>query len=405
MRIDIELSVDPNQLGTLSMIDDRASEILGPFPLVGYLQLSSSSSPGLQRTSDGIAPGIYRITNVYPMAGASKADIDEFGRFGLIAMRPTFLLDNDNSEAVETANVYIHGGHLGEGGRLRASNGSLRLKNEHIHDLVQHLYRSEDIEVCIRERSAVKPAPQDAPLENRTPPDSLWKLVRSLPVAWVAMPGLFTAASTAQNCSEYDSGSSFSAIDFDVLLTQNGGDALTGYVPSSTSGVTIAGGLDLGTVTAQQLVNMGFQSGVVDELQPYLATGATNPRVGASAKAALNENPITLHPNRASQIDTVYYTWAANTIASLYNARVVELKAIVGTTFASLPMRYQTAMAGMYITNAGFEKSKAFLYLASGQWSKSLDALRNYGHDNESINRLARFYASYLSNSRTPDRV
>jgi hypothetical protein len=124
--------------------------------------------------------------------------------------------------------------------------------------------------------------------------------------------------------------------------------------------------------------------------------------VGAAATAVLNANPLSISSGLAQMIDNIYYAWNANSIASLYNQLVAKYNVIPGLTFAMLPLRYQTAMTAMNLTNTSFGMSPAFLLLAQGQWRNATDALRSYGSSSAAINKLAHMYADYLGNSPDP---
>ena len=186
-----------------------------------------------------------------------------------------------------------------------------------------------------------------------------------------------------------------------MINLQVGGDALEGYVPNSSSGVTIAGGLDLGIYTTSQLTSMGFSSTQVAAWTPYCATSCGSV-VGSAALAILSVNPLVVMPEEAAGIDLTYYTASANAIGSLYNSLVTQYNVIPGHTFSQLPMQYQTTMTAMDLTNTSFGTSAACTYLAKGEWSAAITALENYGSSNASVNKLAALYAAYMAKAPQP---
>jgi len=397
MELRIERSVRPKRLGAICVLDETAQIVLGPFSVAGRLRDESSRELG----SDGILPGDYKVQGIFPMAGASLSDIREFGRHGLIALAPA--AHAGSGAPGSESPIYIHGGARGPDGLIRSSSDSMRLDDRHLHQLVKLLANSEDVKVrvkrCITDTEVASAPASTADSGAR----SIGKVLAALPLAFAAIPGLFPATSEAQTqqCTVYDTGTNFSAVDFSMINLQVGGDALEGYVPNSSSGVTIAGGLDLGIYTSAQLTSMGFNSAQVTAWTPYLATSCGSV-VGSAAAAILNANPLVVTPDSAASIDIVYYSASANSMGSLYNQLVTQYNIIPGHTFAELPLQYQTAMTAMDLTNTSFGTSLACQLLAKGEWTSAITALKDYGSSSAAVNKLAALYAAYMAKAPEP---
>ncbi|HTS38120.1 MAG TPA: pesticin C-terminus-like muramidase [Candidatus Solibacter sp.] len=408
IKIEIQLSSHANQAGTITVLDETGRGVLDPLPIAGRLRvrqpnlLPDSPLAGQISESDAIRPGEYEVQQIRPMAGASFDDIQEFGRFGLIVLAPLDLTSTeDGRDAVGANAVFIHGGTIANQDGSSATSDSLHMSDCDLHRLVTLLEPYPHVKVNVRQylpdiAPASVPGPVGTPVLAR-----LRGLVSALPLAFAAMPGLLPETAAAQQCSQYDSGTNFSAVDFSMINLQVGGDALEGYVPNSSSGVTIAGGLDLGIYTSSQLTNMGFSSTQVAAWTPYCATSCGSV-VGAAAMAILGVNPLVISPAEAAGIDLTYYTSSANGIGSLYNSLVTQYNVIPGHTFSQLPMQYQTAMTAMDLTNTSFGTSAACVYLAKGEWSAAITALENYGSSNASVNKLAALYAAYMAKAPQP---
>jgi hypothetical protein len=277
------------------------------------------------------------------------------------------------------------------------------LKNRHIHDLVSFLSYTKEVTVSLTRILSDSESGHVAMSQASALGTYLKKVASALPLALTAFPGLFPVGATAQTGSScYDSGTNFSDVDYDYIQQLFGENAIDGYVPNSLSGVTIAGGLDLGIYTSSQLESMGFSASEVSGWAHYVAPNANSHLIGSAASAVLTKYPLTITPASAVTITDTYYKWAANTIGSLYNTAVASIGKIKGTKFSSLPLHYQTAMTAMYITNTSFQTSAAFNDFASGLWTNGITALRSYGSNNASVNKLATQYADYLAKSPLP---
>lgn len=407
IEIAIELGPYATRMGTLSVFDETGRTVLGPVPVAGRLSYLDSVAARASLDEQEAVPagkqlGKCLVHEVHPMAGASFSDIREFGRYGMIALVPD--MDEASSNTLrDGVAVYIHGGARGETGDLRPTIDSIRLDDRHLRELVKLLAKDSNVRVRIQQHARDSEDSGASNLVAGSTGRSLSRMLSALPLAFAAMPGLFPAAAEAQTqqCTQYDTGTNFSSVDFSMINLQGGGDALEGYVPGSTSGVTIAGGLDLGIYTSSQLTTMGFDPTQVSEWAPYLATSCGS-LVGSAAQAVLTTNPLSVTSSYAQIIDGIYYSSSANGIASLYNQLVTQYGIITGHTFSELPLQYQTAMTAMDLTNTSFGTSQAFTQLAEGQWTNAIDSLRNYGSSNAAVNKLAHVYADYMARAAQP---
>jgi len=404
-EIEIQLSCYPSQNGTLSVLDERRQTILGPFPVAGKLCAVECAFKETEQELDtgGIPSGAYVVQDIHAMAGASLGDIKEFGRYGIIALA-RWVGGEHGAIGGSAEPIYMHGGVQDADGGIRITSDSIRMQDRHIHQLVALLECKKDVTIHIQHLAEQRELAisSSSNLASARCLGRLRKVLTALPLAFAGIPGLFAASAAAQEeCTAYDTGTGFSQVDFSGILIQNGGDALAGYVPGPTSGVTIAGGLDLGSYTSSEMLAMGFPSTQVAEWAPYLASSCGS-LVGSAATAVVNTNPLSISSGQAQMIDNIYYSWGANTIASLYNQLVIQFNVIPGITFAMLPLRYQTAMTAMNLTNTSFGMSQAFMLLAKGQWKAATAALRDYGSSSAAINKLAQIYADYLGNSPEP---
>ena len=262
VEIQIELSCYPGRNGALSVLDEGCQTILGPFPVAGKLCAVVCDCKNTEQDLDtgGVPSGAYVVQDIHTMAGASLSDIREFGRYGIITLAP-WVGEEPGAIGGSAELIYLHGGAQDADGGIRITSDSMRLQDRHIHELVAFVEYKKDVTVHIRHLTEQGELAISLPsyLVGEQSVGRLRKVLRALPLAFAGIPGLFAASAAAQEeCTAYDTGIGFSQVDFSFILTQNGGDALAGYVPGPTSGVTIAGGLDLGIYTSSQMLAVGF---------------------------------------------------------------------------------------------------------------------------------------------------
>ena len=371
--------------GKISVNGDNAELLLGPFTFMGSLPASAA---GVANSSSD-QNSSYVIKEVVSMSGAAEQEIAEFGRYGVIgfidsARRGHF------SPGSEQIDLYVHGGLQTATGSVATSTpSSIWLADWHMYELMAFVRRFPDSSARITASEfVVSQLPRD-----RREPNVVQRLVATLLAASPALP--FAARPVdAQMCTVYDSGSSFSEVDFKDIAAQQGGNAVAGYVPNSTSGVTIAAGLDLGTTPATRLTEMGFAEKDMSRWAPYLGL------IGEKAATALRSSPLSITPADAEAMTYTYYIWAANVIGSQFNQ--ASSKTSKPAKFSDLPSRYQTAMVAMGLTNTSFEKSKAFELFTQSEWKHGIAALKEYACPRASVNKLASLYAERLHKVSLP---
>lgn len=371
IQMQIRFRTPQDAEGSLTVVDASGSAIFAPCRV---------RAPGLEPDSppladQSIAPDTslsepYVVKEVVPMAGASVEDIREFGRYGLL------VLEQAKDQPDTSLEILLHGGELDAAGQLRPAAKAFRLANSDVHELVQLINRHG--------KHTVSVLCSNVPLEAAASPDTpglaqtLLRRFRMLPGWGVAAVPFLAANPAYAYCDPYDSGTSFSSVEFGYLLMNEGGNILNGYVPGNLSGVTIAGGLDLGHQTSAKLLTMGFSQAQVSAWAPYLGTSDSSPLIGASARAALAAHPLTLTEGQARQVNQTYYTYVSNSVGAAYNAAVQAAGVLAGVTFSSLPTAWQTVMADMYLVSPDFVNSACFSQLASGQWSTAITSLQSY---------------------------
>ena len=125
-------------------------------------------------------------------------------------------------------------------------------------------------------------------------------------------------------------------IDWKFIANLEGGDHLTGYVPSSpenNSGVTIASGVDLGA--SDPAVFNTLDPGLVSRLRPFFGIR------GDRAAAALGRIGLAISPEEATAIDSVAFSGTARTLEQEFNG------ATSPGAWAKLPSAPQTVMVSL----------------------------------------------------------
>jgi hypothetical protein len=167
MRIGIELPRNRDRCGRLSLLDDRSRVIFGPVWCAGRAIDAVAAGYGNDGRSyflpyGDTPPGGYKVKKLISMRGASPRAMMQFGRFGVISLAavdgPAVIADS-----VGRFEIWIHGGRRDPDGRLRQTNGSLRLADDDLFRLINLLKGREGLRVDVREA----PDTFDAPLVGR----------------------------------------------------------------------------------------------------------------------------------------------------------------------------------------------------------------------------------------------
>jgi hypothetical protein len=139
-RLVIRLPDDRNHVGSLILEGDDGSVILGPFDVCGRADDRVAARQGNPRRNRlipyGDTPlGTYRVRQILQSGTATDFPSERFGPNEVVVLDPI-----DGEAALADANgrfqVLIHGGVEEPDGRLRVTNGALRLANSHQQALV-----------------------------------------------------------------------------------------------------------------------------------------------------------------------------------------------------------------------------------------------------------------------------
>ena len=160
----------------------------------------------------------------------------------------------------------------------------------------------------------------------------------------------------------------------DVALATNGfipvgndGD------PLENSGVTIGYGVDLEGKTEAGLKADGVDADTLRLLLPYLGLKTYE------AAAALQDNPLTLTADQATQLTQAVLNENIQHVAGIYDA------ATDPGTFEALPADTQTAIADIGYQYYSLPKTAPvyWSYITTGQWSAAVGDLNNFGDESE----------------------
>lgn len=142
-----------------------------------------------------------------------------------------------------------------------------------------------------------------------------------------------------------------------------GGLQLCGYIPGSHSGVTVAGGVDLGYRSIADL--LAYPAPLQAKLAPYVGLR------GSSARAYLNKHPLTLTEDEAEAVE-----------APVRAAFLTEVRRQYGPAFDEIPDAAQTVIMSVtwqYGDPWSDPKCGDFWNLACGQdWGALADYLDDF---------------------------
>ena len=183
-------------------------------------------------------------------------------------------------------------------------------------------------------------------------------------------------------------------LDWDFVKQLEGGSVLKGYVPNfkgggDHSGVTIAGGFDLGQQSLSGIKAMGLPASLVKKLTPYLGKKLD------AAKAFLAKNPLTITRAEATAIDRAVTNAIAKRVARDFNAssklRFEDLPSGVQTAIYSVGHQYYSLPDGA---------PRFFRAITRGDWGATLKELRNFGAKDQWRNtKIANYLEKALRDS------
>lgn len=162
-------------------------------------------------------------------------------------------------------------------------------------------------------------------------------------------------------------------IDWEYIHKNEGGQFLHGYVPTESSGVTIACGFDVGTREAREIEAIDdFSDELKAKLTPYC-----NKR-GAEAKAALADTPLNVTKEEADSIDDHLQRNYMKPLVKNFNAAKVDKV----PAFEDLPRAVQTIIADVaypYGVNLHRACPSFWRCITTGDWWGMLDELDDFG--------------------------
>jgi hypothetical protein len=140
-----------------------------------------------------------------------------------------------------------------------------------------------------------------------------------------------SAGATSQSNSPFN-------IDFNYIAANEGGSHLNAYNlnPVSkfpNSGVTVAGGVDLGQQSEANLNHWGLSKAQVSSLRPYLGLR------GQSAINYLKQNPLSIDASEANMLNSGAINYIAKEVEKAFNDASEKLN------FSDLPASEQTVLA------------------------------------------------------------
>jgi hypothetical protein len=157
MKLLVELPVDREKTGRLSVADERGRTILGPFAVAGRassaLAAANRNPVRDPRFRFGDTPtGDFEVRQTLKSGTGTLFPSAEFGAHGVIVLEGV-AGDAATAEANGRFHFLIQGGKFSAQERLRATAGSLRLANDDMRALATLLRKHDDVVCEIRERA------------------------------------------------------------------------------------------------------------------------------------------------------------------------------------------------------------------------------------------------------------
>jgi hypothetical protein len=162
------------------------------------------------------------------------------------------------------------------------------------------------------------------------------------------------------------------------FIRQVEGSVSKGYVPlpkTSSSGVTVGEGVDLGQLNKNQLEKLQINQSLKQKLVAYIGLKKQK------AVVFLKTHPLSINSSELEQLDAISANKILKPLATAYQAAT-------GKSFSSLPSQAQTALFSVaYQHGPGFMKKHGRLQqlwgnFTSGHWAEAsnlLKSLKKYG--------------------------
>lgn len=187
------------------------------------------------------------------------------------------------------------------------------------------------------------------------------------------------------------------AIDW-KFIGEKEGSSLKGYVPDATgsqSGVTIAGGVDLGQRSPDEIEGLPISDALKLKLTPYVGYKAQE------AVMVLAAMPLEITAAEAAELDQAVREPIVRTLKNLYNTAVSGKSGL--KPFDQLPGQIQTVIVSVaYQYGAHLDKRtpRFWAALCAQDWNACARELENFG-DHYPSRRLseAKLLRSALPNS------
>lgn len=136
----VQLPADRTQTGTLSLVADDGTTVVGPFKTYGKAD-GGTATANNNPTRSSLLPfgdtplGTYSVPGLEVTGDGTGRSTHSYGPNGAIRLNPT---EGDAQTAAIDGRLYllIHGGDLNAAGALRPTNGCLRLSNDDMKSLI-----------------------------------------------------------------------------------------------------------------------------------------------------------------------------------------------------------------------------------------------------------------------------
>ena len=157
IRVRVELHVDRDNCGKLSVTDARGRTVLGPFPVAARASDALARSNGnLKRECRlryGDTPtGGYVVREILKSGAGTRFSAAKFGPHSVVVLEGVSA-DAAIAEANGRFHFLIQGGKPAKGGQLRSTAGALRLANDDLRRLVGLLRKQSRVECEISEHA------------------------------------------------------------------------------------------------------------------------------------------------------------------------------------------------------------------------------------------------------------
>lgn len=177
-------------------------------------------------------------------------------------------------------------------------------------------------------------------------------------------------------------------IDWGFIFAREGGRVLSGYVPAAgSSGVTVADGVDLGTMGSRDF--LALPEGLQALVGPYIGL------VGNAARKALSARPLAISDADADALEGPKRT-------ALIGGLTFHYQRDAGVSFAALPDAAQTVLASVtWQYGTTWRRCPDFWAVACKRdWGAVIDVLRDFKDDFPTRRKLeAKYLSDHLQSS------